>query len=893
MVRPSHLLSLAATAFTALAAGEVVPGAFIFEFVGGYNTTALKKAMGSKGNVRVEFEFDRLNGFSFQFHDIKNAAKMAAKLAAENAALLWHLPVTLHQSADPTTEWARNESKERMRPRKRALSNTTLDTYSPHVMTQIDKLRAKGYTGKGVRIAILDSGIDYTHSALGRCFGPRCLVSFGTDFVGDDYNGKNSPKPDDDPMDNCDGHGTHVAGIIAAKPNKFGFTGVVPDATLGAYRILGCKGHVTSDVVIAAVNQALKDKADIINLSRIVEQGVPIIVAAGNMGRMGLFAPSLPADAKGVISVATIDNAVTPIFLFQAKYTVDGADDVEFGYIPGIPSAWNGASLDVYAASVDTAAVDGGCGKLLSDETPDLTNMVVVLRSAEACNLLTWATNAKAKGARYILTYPASGGMDSILPPQDALPGIVASGTVSKEMAETWIEAVKSGKRVTLTMPSPGRSNIYKTTIPNDATGGALRLSTSWGPTWGMDMKPQIGGPGGNILSTTSMANGGYEIWSGSSMACPIVTGIVALVAQVRHTFDPVLINNLLSSTAKPRLFNDGTRFHDYYAPTAQQGAGLVQAYDAAFATTLLEPSALSFNDTDHFVESLNITISNTGNTSVTYQLSNVPAITMYAFDREANELARFPNEAVRAAAGMRFSQDLITLGPGSSASVQVQPTPPSGLDAKRLAFWSGWIAVNGTGAPSLSIPYQGLTGSLHNTTVLKPRNVWVACSNDTEYVGVKANVTFTLPNSDDMNTSSTAVLPAIVARLTLGSLRLKAHVLPVTSLPEDQPADRWRHQTIGEPFGFPVEYTSRKFLPYRWDGKLESGEYAPEGQYTVVVRALRIFGNANRTADWDVGETLPFHIRYRGNQSAHGGAEQNASYLDDKQAASSRRLRI
>ncbi|KAI9598732.1 peptidase S8/S53 domain-containing protein, partial [Syncephalis fuscata] len=105
--------------------------------------------------------------------------------------------------------------------------------------------------GRGVKIGIIDTGIDYLHSALGGCFGKGCKVTYGYDFVGDNYNGANMPHPDADPMDSCNGHGTHVAGIIAAQSSYV--IGVAPAATLGAYRVFGCEGTVTTDVLMSAM----------------------------------------------------------------------------------------------------------------------------------------------------------------------------------------------------------------------------------------------------------------------------------------------------------------------------------------------------------------------------------------------------------------------------------------------------------------------------------------------------------------------------------------------------------------------------------------------------------------------------------------------------------------
>ncbi|KAJ1963885.1 hypothetical protein IWQ62_003086, partial [Dispira parvispora] len=101
-----------------------------------------------------------------------------------------------------------------------------------HEITGVKKVHdTLKYTGKGIKVGILDSGLDYTHSAFGGCFKTSgCRVQYGYDFVGDSYTGSNAPVPDNDPMDQCNGHGTHVAGTLAG--NDGNFRGVAPDATL-------------------------------------------------------------------------------------------------------------------------------------------------------------------------------------------------------------------------------------------------------------------------------------------------------------------------------------------------------------------------------------------------------------------------------------------------------------------------------------------------------------------------------------------------------------------------------------------------------------------------------------------------------------------------------------
>jgi subtilisin family serine protease len=127
-----------------------------------------------------------------------------------------------------------------------------------------------GFTGKGIKVAIMDTGIDYDNPDLGGCFGRGCRVFTGWDFVGDAYNADSSsllysptPVPDANP-DDCNGHGTHVSGIVGANGVV---KGVAPDVRFGAYRVFGCNGSTEADIMLAAMERALADHMDILNMS--------------------------------------------------------------------------------------------------------------------------------------------------------------------------------------------------------------------------------------------------------------------------------------------------------------------------------------------------------------------------------------------------------------------------------------------------------------------------------------------------------------------------------------------------------------------------------------------------------------------------------------------------
>ena len=173
-----------------------------------------------------------------------------------------------------------------------------------------------GSRGKGVTVAIIDTGIDYMHPALGSGFGPGFKVTGGWDFVNDDA----------DPFDDA-GHGTHVAGIVAGQSDTI--TGVAPEASLIAYKVLGANGSGSESNVIAAIERAADpngdgntiDHADVANLSlggsgnpddpgsvaidNATAAGVTFCIAAGNAG--AFHSISSPGTARSAITVGASD----------------------------------------------------------------------------------------------------------------------------------------------------------------------------------------------------------------------------------------------------------------------------------------------------------------------------------------------------------------------------------------------------------------------------------------------------------------------------------------------------------------------------------------------------------------------------------------------------------
>jgi len=221
-----------------------------------------------------------------------------------------------------------------------------------------------------IRIGVIDTGIDYLHEAFGGGFGTGFTVEGGYNFVAD-----NSDPRDDN------GHGTHVAGIIAA--NSPSFKGVAPGSRLFAYKVLDAGGNGSTSMVIAAIEQAIRDSVQIINLSLgtpdgdpddilsrsvdlAVDAGVVVVVAAGNDGNYGTIASPGAAREALTVGATDINNAV-------ASFSSKGPSNKIYGFKPDIVAP---------GESILSAKMNGGYVRMsgTSMAAPYVTGMVARLK---------------------------------------------------------------------------------------------------------------------------------------------------------------------------------------------------------------------------------------------------------------------------------------------------------------------------------------------------------------------------------------------------------------------------------------------------------------------------------------------------------------------------------
>ncbi|MET8756291.1 S8 family serine peptidase [Lentzea sp. NPDC004782] len=459
-----------------------------------------------------------------------------------------------------------------------------------------------GRFGDGVRIGVIDTGIDYRHADFGGGTFPNAKVVGGHDFAGDAYTGSagSVPEPDGDPMD-CEGHGTHVAGTAAGfGVNADGTTyrgsytsvdldslkigpGTAPKALLYALKIFGCKG--STNLTAQALDWALdpngdgdfSDRLDVVNLSlgsdfgapddpdalfvrKLAQHGVVVVAAAGNGGDFYDVAGS-PGNSAEAISVANSRDSFSQL---------DGLEALGKRW-PGQYSQNFKDSFDLTLPVVRLKSDVDGCRPI-----PEaLTGKIVWLEwddndATRACGSAVRTDNAWKAGAAGVLlptslpVFAAGIAGNAHIPAFQltaaavtALRPALEAGTLTAHLTSALKQAVPSIE------PS-----IEDTITPSSSRS---RSSIS------------VAAPGDTIFSAAAGTGSGGVSMGGTSMASPHVAGIAALLREAHPQWTVAEIKAALMNTASGVVHNaDGVR----EAPM-RVGAGRVDGLAALSADVL------------------------------------------------------------------------------------------------------------------------------------------------------------------------------------------------------------------------------------------------------------------------------------------------------------------
>ncbi|WP_338554770.1 S8 family serine peptidase [Paenibacillus sp. KS-LC4] len=444
-----------------------------------------------------------------------------------------------------------------------------------------------GLTGAGIKVGVIDSGIDYLHPSL------KDAYKGGYDFVDND-NDPYETLPDPNDAEVATSHGTHVAGTVAGRgdpENPDGESGWVKGVAYGAdiyaYRVLGPKGRGSTENVIAAMERSVIDGMDIINLSlgddfndqfeasavalnNVMLAGVVAVAANGNDGPEP-YTVGVPATAELAISV----GASTPP-LSVPVLTGSGVGTIYGGYMTYSPELGNleNNALELVYAGLGTA--EDFIGKDVTDKA--------ALISRGSITFGEKALNALNAGAAAVIIYNnATGGFSGTL---NAGVDYVPTLSISKE------DGLALKAKVDAAAGSGGYAINFGITVEQDMMGDF----SSRGPSLpGLAIKPDISAPGVAIRSSVPAYGGdytdAYENKQGTSMASPHIAGAAALLLQKERGLTPFEVKGLLMNNAKKLADRSGERYSHM-----DQGAGRIdlEQISNAKAIALVEETTIA-----------------------------------------------------------------------------------------------------------------------------------------------------------------------------------------------------------------------------------------------------------------------------------------------------------
>ncbi|WP_100334254.1 S8 family serine peptidase [Bacillus alkalisoli] len=467
-------------------------------------------------------------------------------------------------------------------------SNTeflTEESYSPAMLESAPHIGSNeawdlGFTGEGVKVAVIDTGVDYTHPDLAGNFGDYK----GWDFV--DNNDDPQETFPGDPRGGATTHGTHVAGTVAGNGL---INGVAPDATLLAYRVLGPGGSGTTENVVAGIERAVLDGAHVMNLSLgntlnspdwatsialdwAMAEGVVAVTSNGNSGPNNWTVGS-PGTSREAISVGATQ---LPYNVFTATTTSSDGVSYASSAVQGFPSeeellALNGQNFEL---------VDVGFGAPADFAGKDLTGKIALISRGAGIPFVDKATEAKKAGAVGAVLYNNVAGVMPLIPGMD-----VPTVMLNQADGEALLAKVRA-EGVTVSFEIAFAQRVGETMAAFSSRGPVV-------DTW--MIKPDVSAPGVNIVSTVPTFNPdaphGYGAKQGTSMAAPHVAGAAAVILQANPTWDVYQVKSALMNTSE-KLTNPATGA--LYAHNAQ-GAGSIRVVEALKAKTLVVPGSYSF----------------------------------------------------------------------------------------------------------------------------------------------------------------------------------------------------------------------------------------------------------------------------------------------------------
>ena len=424
--------------------------------------------------------------------------------------------------------------------------------------------RMDGIDGSGIKIAIIDTGVDFNHPDLFG-WGPDGKVIGGYNFINENQL----------PLD-TNGHGTQVAGVIAADGE---IVGIAPKAKILAYKVSENGEGVSSDLIIRAIEKAIEDEADIINISLGVnktnskidravnlalEKEIFVVAAAGNDGPE-LKTIGSPGRNSGSVTVGATYNNLTSSLVATLEI-----DEKPYTVIPMVGST----KLE---KAITGKIIFAGYGKMKDFEKINVENAIVMVeRGSDVEGELLYFSikekNAAKAGAKALIVYNNGPGIFlGELTHEFVETGYTPQIPVVSMDREEGLEIIKSLKET-----SEGIMNLFY-------NPDFVAHFSSRGPVSPFYIKPEIVAPGAYINTTQN--NAGYNFTSGTSFAAPHVSGAAALLLQKNPELHHHEIKSILLTTVK-----DVSDAYDQKFSIHEAGAGRLDIGNAYNAKLIIIP---------------------------------------------------------------------------------------------------------------------------------------------------------------------------------------------------------------------------------------------------------------------------------------------------------------
>ncbi|CAG8435480.1 9995_t:CDS:2 [Funneliformis mosseae] len=380
---------------------------------------------------------------------------------------------------------------------------------------------------------------------------------------------------------------------------------------------------------------------------------------------------------------------------------------------------------------------------------------------------------------------------------------------------------------------------------------------SSWGLTEELNIKPEISAPGQLMLSSFPVNLSPYVVMSGTSFSSPYIAGIAALYIESfgKQSFDQLKI--AFMNYAVPRK----DRNH-LLAPVIIQGAGLVDAFNMLKATSFVYPPKINLNDTVHFNGSHKLNIYNSGRKEMKYKLSHIPAPSINGYNntspRNYINLEYFTKQ--NQYANVQFDNDQIAVPPRSSVEVSVTFISPRELPMDGHFFYSGWleIAPLDENMSIMTVPYAGLADDARSLPLFQTPTF-------PALVSLFANKTIArIKEEDPIKTFTLKLLnetiglydyPSVVLNLATPTQMIITEILD-----DKQSLLGWVKNFTG------IESKKLQIERVSWDGliynKEEFGIPAPNGNYFLRIKALKMFGDINNKKDYESWVSIKFAIK-------------------------------